>query len=69
MAYEKAEEILLRPEAEIGRPELLSLVQIHHAQVKESLILNVFFIGCIPVAFEKKKTQVTNSVEILVFTN
>ncbi|KAG5067005.1 Tetratricopeptide repeat protein 37 [Glycine soja] len=32
LAYEKAEEILLRPEAEIDRPELLSLVQIHHAQ-------------------------------------
>ncbi|XP_030938922.1 probable UDP-N-acetylglucosamine--peptide N-acetylglucosaminyltransferase SPINDLY [Quercus lobata] len=31
-AYEKSEEILLRPEAEIDRPELLSLVQIHHAQ-------------------------------------
>lgn len=34
LAYEKAEEILLRPEAEIDRPELLSLVQIHHAQVQ-----------------------------------
>ncbi|XP_028781850.1 probable UDP-N-acetylglucosamine--peptide N-acetylglucosaminyltransferase SEC isoform X2 [Neltuma alba] len=32
LAYEKAEEILLRSEAEISRPELLSLVQIHHAQ-------------------------------------
>ncbi|XP_061360878.1 probable UDP-N-acetylglucosamine--peptide N-acetylglucosaminyltransferase SPINDLY [Gastrolobium bilobum] len=32
LAYEKAEEILLRSEAEIDRPELLSLVQIHHAQ-------------------------------------
>ncbi|KAF3436713.1 hypothetical protein FNV43_RR19460 [Rhamnella rubrinervis] len=32
LAYEKAAEILLRPEAEIGRPELLSLIQIHHAQ-------------------------------------
>ncbi|KAK4568867.1 hypothetical protein RGQ29_004333 [Quercus rubra] len=32
LAYEKSEEILLRPEAEIDRPELLSLVQIHHAQ-------------------------------------
>ncbi|XP_030458213.2 probable UDP-N-acetylglucosamine--peptide N-acetylglucosaminyltransferase SEC [Syzygium oleosum] len=31
-AYEKAAEILLRPEIEIERPELLSLVQIHHAQ-------------------------------------
>lgn len=31
-AYEKAEEILLRCEEEIDRPELLSLVQIHHAQ-------------------------------------
>ncbi|KAI4336262.1 hypothetical protein L6164_014808 [Bauhinia variegata] len=31
-AYEKAAEILLRSEAEISRPELLSLVQIHHAQ-------------------------------------
>ncbi|XVE56664.1 hypothetical protein DITRI_Ditri04bG0029000 [Diplodiscus trichospermus] len=31
-AYEKAEEILLRCEVEIARPELLSLVQIHHAQ-------------------------------------
>ncbi|KAK9090246.1 hypothetical protein Sjap_023423 [Stephania japonica] len=31
-AYEKAEEILLRSEEEIDRPELLSLVQIHHAQ-------------------------------------
>lgn len=30
--YEKAEEILLRPEEEIDRPELLSLVQIQHAQ-------------------------------------
>ncbi|KAF3436709.1 hypothetical protein FNV43_RR19456 [Rhamnella rubrinervis] len=32
LAYEKVAEILLRPEAEIGSPELLSLVQIHHAQ-------------------------------------
>ncbi|PON45656.1 N-terminal acetyltransferase A, auxiliary subunit [Parasponia andersonii] len=32
LAYEKAAEILLRPEAEIDRPDLLSLVQIHHAQ-------------------------------------
>ncbi|KAK2443020.1 putative UDP-N-acetylglucosamine--peptide N-acetylglucosaminyltransferase SPINDLY [Trifolium repens] len=32
LAYEKAEEILLRPEVEIDRPEFLSLVQIHHAQ-------------------------------------
>ncbi|KAJ0106538.1 hypothetical protein Patl1_18206 [Pistacia atlantica] len=32
LAYEKAEEILLRCEAEIARPDLLSLVQIHHAQ-------------------------------------
>ncbi|KAK1564986.1 hypothetical protein Q3G72_016269 [Acer saccharum] len=32
LAYEKAEEILLRCEQEIARPELLSLVQIHHAQ-------------------------------------
>ncbi|OAY47888.1 probable UDP-N-acetylglucosamine--peptide N-acetylglucosaminyltransferase SPINDLY [Manihot esculenta] len=31
-AYEKAEEILLQCEAEVARPELLSLVQIHHAQ-------------------------------------
>ncbi|KAJ8771267.1 hypothetical protein K2173_026444 [Erythroxylum novogranatense] len=31
-AYEKAEEILLRCEAEVSRPDLLSLVQIHHAQ-------------------------------------
>ncbi|GAB2240865.1 hypothetical protein Droror1_Dr00021383 [Drosera rotundifolia] len=31
-AYEKAEEILLRSDEEIDRPELLSLVQIHHAQ-------------------------------------
>lgn len=31
-AYEKAAEILLRCEEEIDRPELLSLVQIHHAQ-------------------------------------
>ncbi|KAK8657781.1 hypothetical protein V6N13_036004 [Hibiscus sabdariffa] len=31
-AYEKAAEILLRSEADIARPELLSLVQIHHAQ-------------------------------------
>ncbi|KDP30989.1 hypothetical protein JCGZ_11365 [Jatropha curcas] len=31
-AYEKAEEILLRCDAEVARPELLSLVQIHHAQ-------------------------------------
>lgn len=31
-SYEKAEEILLRCEADIARPELLSLVQIHHAQ-------------------------------------
>ncbi|GAV62560.1 TPR_1 domain-containing protein/TPR_2 domain-containing protein/TPR_11 domain-containing protein [Cephalotus follicularis] len=31
-AYEKAAEILLRCEAEIDRPELLSLVQVHHAQ-------------------------------------
>ncbi|XP_030494198.2 probable UDP-N-acetylglucosamine--peptide N-acetylglucosaminyltransferase SPINDLY [Cannabis sativa] len=32
LAYEKAAEILLRPEIEIDRPDLLSLVQIHHAQ-------------------------------------
>ncbi|XP_042499019.1 probable UDP-N-acetylglucosamine--peptide N-acetylglucosaminyltransferase SPINDLY [Macadamia integrifolia] len=32
LAYEKAEEILLRSEEEIDRPEFLSLVQIHHAQ-------------------------------------
>ncbi|CAI8597571.1 unnamed protein product [Vicia faba] len=32
LAYEKAEEILLRPEVEIDRSEFLSLVQIHHAQ-------------------------------------
>ncbi|KAK4779317.1 hypothetical protein SAY86_006845 [Trapa natans] len=32
LAYEKAAEILLRPETEIDRPELLSLIQIHHAQ-------------------------------------
>ncbi|KAL6997057.1 hypothetical protein U1Q18_007179 [Sarracenia purpurea var. burkii] len=32
VAYEKAAEILLRGEEEIDRPELLSLVQIHHAQ-------------------------------------
>ncbi|KAK6920591.1 hypothetical protein RJ641_014269 [Dillenia turbinata] len=31
-AYEKAEELLLRSDEEIDRPELLSLVQIHHAQ-------------------------------------
>ncbi|XP_050378166.1 probable UDP-N-acetylglucosamine--peptide N-acetylglucosaminyltransferase SPINDLY [Argentina anserina] len=31
-AYEKAEEILRRPEVDIDRTELLSLVQIHHAQ-------------------------------------
>lgn len=34
LAYEKAEEILLRPEIEIDRAEFLSLVQIHHAQVQ-----------------------------------
>lgn len=33
LAYEKAEEILLRPEVDIDRTELLTLVQIHHAQV------------------------------------
>lgn len=32
LAYEKAAEILLRCEEEIDRPDLLSLVQIHHAQ-------------------------------------
>ncbi|KEH34993.1 O-linked N-acetylglucosamine transferase [Medicago truncatula] len=32
LAYEKAEEILLRPEVEIDRAEFLALVQIHHAQ-------------------------------------
>ncbi|KAJ4839995.1 hypothetical protein Tsubulata_030830 [Turnera subulata] len=32
LAYEKAEEILVKCEAEVARPELLSLVQIHHAQ-------------------------------------
>ncbi|KAL3835282.1 hypothetical protein ACJIZ3_010018 [Penstemon smallii] len=32
MAYEKAAEILLRSEEEIDRPELLSMVQLHHAQ-------------------------------------
>ncbi|PNY03939.1 putative UDP-N-acetylglucosamine-peptide N-acetylglucosaminyltransferase SPINDLY-like protein [Trifolium pratense] len=32
LSYEKAEEILLRPEVEIDRAEFLSLVQIHHAQ-------------------------------------
>ncbi|XP_022924101.1 probable UDP-N-acetylglucosamine--peptide N-acetylglucosaminyltransferase SPINDLY isoform X2 [Cucurbita moschata] len=31
-AYEKAEEILLQSDVEIHRPELLSLVQTHHAQ-------------------------------------
>lgn len=31
-AYENAEDILLHVEGEINRPELLSLVQIHHAQ-------------------------------------
>ncbi|KAK4256990.1 hypothetical protein QN277_006640 [Acacia crassicarpa] len=41
-AYEKAAEILLRSEAEISRPELLSLVQIHHAQclILESAVEN-----------------------------
>lgn len=34
MAYEKAAEILIRPEEEVDRPEFLSLVQIHHAQVQ-----------------------------------
>lgn len=34
MEYEKAAEILIRPEEEVDRPELLSLVQIHHAQVE-----------------------------------
>lgn len=33
LAYEKAAEILLRSDEEIDRPELLSLVQMHHAQV------------------------------------
>ncbi|KAL9228410.1 hypothetical protein vseg_003996 [Gypsophila vaccaria] len=32
LAYEKAAEILLRSDEEIDRPELLSLVQTHHAQ-------------------------------------
>ncbi|KAG8378679.1 hypothetical protein BUALT_Bualt07G0010400 [Buddleja alternifolia] len=32
LAYEKAAEILLRSEEEIDRPELLSMVQLHHAQ-------------------------------------
>ncbi|KAH9620006.1 hypothetical protein KSS87_003505 [Heliosperma pusillum] len=32
LAYEKAAEILLRSDEEIDRPELLSLVQMHHAQ-------------------------------------
>ncbi|KAK4375829.1 hypothetical protein RND71_006506 [Anisodus tanguticus] len=32
LAYEKAEEILVRTEEEIDRPELLSLVQVHRAQ-------------------------------------
>ncbi|PSS07717.1 UDP-N-acetylglucosamine--peptide N-acetylglucosaminyltransferase SEC [Actinidia chinensis var. chinensis] len=32
LAYEKAAEILRRSEEEIDRPDLLSLVQIHHAQ-------------------------------------
>ncbi|CAI9112948.1 OLC1v1013461C1 [Oldenlandia corymbosa var. corymbosa] len=32
MAYEKATEILIRPEEDIDRPDLLSLIQIHHAQ-------------------------------------
>nr|GEV73834.1 probable UDP-N-acetylglucosamine--peptide N-acetylglucosaminyltransferase SPINDLY isoform X1 [Tanacetum cinerariifolium] len=31
-AYEKAEEILLRGDEDIDRPELLSLVHTHHAQ-------------------------------------
>ncbi|KAI3708148.1 hypothetical protein L2E82_37241 [Cichorium intybus] len=31
-AYEKAEEILLRGDEDIDRPDLLSLVQTHHAQ-------------------------------------
>ncbi|KAL8159218.1 hypothetical protein V2J09_000755 [Rumex salicifolius] len=32
ISYEKAAEILLRTDEEIDRPELLSMVQIHHAQ-------------------------------------
>lgn len=42
LAYEKAAEILLRPEVEIDRPDLLSLVQIHHAQclILESSVNN-----------------------------
>ncbi|XP_047955640.1 probable UDP-N-acetylglucosamine--peptide N-acetylglucosaminyltransferase SPINDLY isoform X1 [Salvia hispanica] len=32
LAYEKAVEILLRSEEEIDRPDLLSVVQLHHAQ-------------------------------------
>lgn len=43
MAYEKAAEILLRPETEIERPELLSLVQIHHAQVLYAVPSVAFF--------------------------
>lgn len=44
-SYEKAEEILLRCEADIARPELLSLVQIHHAQV-HMLLLFVCWFAC-----------------------
>ncbi|XP_077253079.1 tetratricopeptide repeat (TPR)-containing protein [Tasmannia lanceolata] len=32
LAFEKASEILLQGDEEIGRPEFLSLVQVHHAQ-------------------------------------
>lgn len=41
LAYEKAAEILLRSEEEIDRPELLSLVQLHHAQVTKVFLKNI----------------------------
>lgn len=41
LAYEKAAEILLRPETEIDRPDLLSLVQIHHAQKVQGIVIKI----------------------------
>jgi hypothetical protein len=47
LAYEKAEEILLRCEAEVARPDLLSLVQIHHAQVWLYFAVHFVFSCCV----------------------
>ena len=58
LAYEKAEEILLRPDAEIDRRELLSLVQIHHAQC---LMLETLGDGSFDKELEPQELDVINS--------